>query len=524
MSSELDPFTKSSEGEEILSRNEYAAEDLELEDSLAHIWNIAKEFHLDPFPTHFEIVPPHIINQLGAYGVPGRFSHWTHGRQYRRLKTMYDYGLSKIYELVINSNPSQAFLLENNPPIENKFVMAHVLGHTDFFKNNQLFIHTRQDMPEAAARNAARIQSYEEQAGKIAVEQCLDAVLAIEEHIDPYQPLRPSAESELKAWRDRATRKQRTGLLDEFDDLLGSPEGKMVTEGLSRAAIHIPPTPDRDLLGFMKNHAPYLEDWQRDVIDIVRSESIYFYPQRRTKIMNEGWASYWHKRIMREMGSRGLIADQENEAWWLVHSGVLASNKRSLNPYHLGMTIFECIEDYYNGNLTDEEQSWLKKENIPLPLRFDGELKDSPAIQALRDIMAHNDDQSFVRNYFNKIVADRMGLYIYEERQSLGADTVYVVKDTGWQKIRDKLVASMDNCGNPLIVVIDGDYNHASELYLRHEFDGQSLDPEYIAKTLPYVFALWQRPVHLETVDSQSDKKITYAYDGMKILKAGDGT
>lgn len=519
MSIESDPLAEPVREKETHS-HEYAAEDRELENALTHIWNIAKDFRLDPFPTHFEIVPPKIINQLGAYGVPGRFSHWTHGRQYRRLKTMYDYGLSKIYELVINSDPSQAFLLENNPPIENKFVMAHVLGHTDFFNNNQLFADTRRDMPEAAARNAARIKDYEEKEGKMAVERFLDAALTIEEHIDPYQPMRLSAENELKMWHDMATRKQRVGLLDEFEDLLGPQEKKTAVEGLGRVAVHMPPTPDRDILGFIRNHAPYLEDWQRDVIDIVRSESVYFYPQRRTKIMNEGWASYWHKRIMREMGDRRLISDQDNEAWWLVHSGVLAPSKRSLNPYYLGMTMFEYLEDYHNGCLTQEEQAWLKKEDVPVPPRFDGALKDSPAIPALRDIMAHNDDQSFIRNYFNKIVAARMGLYIYEKRESHGEDTIYVVKDTGWQTIRDKLVDSMDNCGNPLIVVVDGDHNHTSELYLRHEFDGQSLDPEYVEKILPYIYALWQRPLHLETTDSQSSKKIMYAYDGTNISKS----
>src|ERR671915_1580365 len=108
----------------------------ELEEAMDHIWEVAHRLGLDPFPVHFELVPASIMYEFGAYGLPGRFSHWTHGRTYHQIKTMYDYGLSKIYELVINSNPSYAFLLENNSVLQNKVVAAHVLGHSDFFKHN----------------------------------------------------------------------------------------------------------------------------------------------------------------------------------------------------------------------------------------------------------------------------------------------------------------------------------------------------------------------------------------------------
>jgi stage V sporulation protein R len=500
---------------------EYESEDEELEAALGNIWEIAEEFHLDPYPTHFEIVPAKIINQIGAYGIPGRFSHWTYGRAYRQMKTQYDYGLSKIYELVINSNPSEAFLLENNPPIENKFVMAHVLGHTDFFKNNRLFTSTRKDMPEAAARSAARIHEYEAKEGRLTVERFLDAALSIQEHVDPYLPQRPSREEEFKLWREQAEHDVKTAeprVPDEFDDLFNLGARSETIEERPKATFHVPPAPDPDLLGFIRNHAPYLENWQRDVLDIVRSESIYFYPQRRTKIMNEGWAAYWHKRIMREMGERNLISDEDNEAWWRVHSGVVAENPRSLNPYYLGMKIYEYLEDYYNGNLTDEENAWLEQENIPVQPHYEGRLEDSPASAMLRDVMIHNDDQSFVRNHFNKIVSDRMNLYVYEERQMFHFGKVTVVKSTGWQDIREQLVNSLDNSGTPYIVVVDGDYHKANELYLRHEFEGKTLDPAYVEKTLPYIYSLWQRPLHLETVDS-SDKKVVYSYDGTSVSK-----
>lgn len=504
------------------SAYEQNADDTELEVALGNIWDIAQEHHLDPFPTHFEVAPANIIYQIGAYGIPGRFSHWTHGRSYRQSKTQYDYGLSKIYELVINSNPAQAFLLENNPPIENKFIMAHVLGHTDFFKNNYTFANTRRDMPEAVRHNAERIKSYEDTQGILAVEEFLDAALAIEQHVDPFLLERPSRDDELKQWRELTTREEKsTQRFDnEFDDLFEPRTGSVHQNLGKRALALMPPSPDLDILGFIRNHAPYLEDWQRDIVDIVRSESLYFYPQRRTKIMNEGWAAYWHKRLMREMGDRDLITDAESETWRQLHAGVVAPNPRSLNPYYLGMKMYEYLEDYRNGTLTEEETSYLRKEGITTYPKYEGPLKDSPATPFLRDIMMHNDDQSFIRNHFNKIVADRMEMYIYEERQTRPYfPPVTVVAKDGWERIREMLVTSMDNSGVPYITVTDGDYKKAGELYLEHQFDGRSLDPEYVEKTLPYLHRLWQRTVHIETKEAKTNKKLIYSFDGSEFKK-----
>src|SRR5437588_6850167 len=149
------------------------------------IWKVGESFKLDPFPIHFEIVPAKIMYEIGAYGLPGRFSHWTHGKAFHQMKTMYDYGLSKIYELIINTDPAQAFLMEGNSLIQNKLVIAHVIGHSDFFKHNAYFQHTSRQMVESVAMNAERIRRYEFEHGALEVEKYLDAILSIEEHIDP---------------------------------------------------------------------------------------------------------------------------------------------------------------------------------------------------------------------------------------------------------------------------------------------------------------------------------------------------
>ena len=160
------------------------------------------------------MVPATIMYEFGAYGLPGRFSHWTHGRAYQQIKTMYDYGLSKIYELVINTNPAYAFLLENNSVLQNKVVAAHVLAHVDFFKNNAYFEHTNRSMLETVSINAERMRRYEFEHGREAVETLLDAVLSIQEHIDPNPRLRKAPPEPQKPQRGdgRPT--------TPFDDLL----------------------------------------------------------------------------------------------------------------------------------------------------------------------------------------------------------------------------------------------------------------------------------------------------------------
>src|ERR1041384_1524596 len=165
----------------------------ELERAVEQIWEVARGFGLDPYPTNFEIVPATVMYEVGSYALPGRYSHWTFGKAYHRMKTMYDFALSKIYEVVINTNPSYGFLLETNSLLQNKMVIAHVLGHVDFFKNNVYFSKTNRRMVDEAAIHARRMSEYEFKYGRKVVEDFLDAVLSIEEHVDPNLFIRKAA-------------------------------------------------------------------------------------------------------------------------------------------------------------------------------------------------------------------------------------------------------------------------------------------------------------------------------------------
>lgn len=244
-----------------------------LEKVVAEITACARASGLDFFPMRYEICPAEVIHAFGAYGMPTRFSHWSFGKAYYRIKMQYDYGLERVYEMVINTNPCYAFLLAGNSLVQNKLVVAHVLAHSDFFKNNAYFSHTPPHMLEIMAQSARRIREYELTYGRDRVEKFLDAVLAIQEHVDPHTFIKRKAAGREKQGQGRGNHAYSpTGGLQELE---------------------------KDLLRFIAANAVELADWEREVIEIVRQETLYFWPQLTTKILNEGWATYWHVRLMR---------------------------------------------------------------------------------------------------------------------------------------------------------------------------------------------------------------------------------
>ena len=463
----------------------------ELEEAIEQIWEIATvKFGLDPFPVRFEIVPATVMYEVGSYALPGRYSHWTFGKAYHRMKMMYDFGLSKIYEVVINSNPSYAFLLETNSPIQNKMVIAHVLGHVDFFKNNAYFSRTNRRMVDEAAMHARRMSEYEFKHGRKVVEELLDSVLSIEEHIDPNFFIRREARDRNK--QEEAGRRRREGRYDDLfsEDELGSDAA--AAKETDEDHKHKPSleAPEKDLVYFLMKNSPALEEWQRDIMAMLHDEMEYFVPQMQTKIMNEGFASIMHSRIMREMD----LSTSDHLEFAGLHAGVVSPHKGQLNPYYLGYKIFEDIERRWD-NPTKEEQE--------LYGRRGGEGWDK--VMEVREL---ENDISFLRNYLTEELCEDLDLFVYQ----LVDEEEWTVTEKKWERVRDQLVANMTNFGFPYIEVVDGDYDRNRELYLMHRYEGVELDMKYARKTLEYVHKLWGREVHLETV--VDEEPLVMHYDG----------
>ncbi|MBN9656101.1 SpoVR family protein [Halobacillus sp. GSS1] len=458
-----------------------------LEYAIREITEIAKGFGLDFYPMRYEVCPDDIIYTFGAYGMPTRFSHWSFGKQYYKMKLQYDLGLSKIYELVINSNPCYAFLLNSNSLIQNKLIVAHVLAHCDFFKNNARFQNTKRDMVESMAATAERIATYDKIYGKHEVESFLDAVLAIQEHIDP-SLVRPKL-----AWSLDEEESEEKPVQTEYDDIWKIDESSSEEQPRFRKKKKFPPRPEKDLLLFIEQYSRELEDWQRDILTMMREEMLYFWPQLETKIMNEGWASYWHARILREMD---LTSDESIE-FAKLNASVVQPSKTQLNPYYLGLKIFEDIEDRYD-NPTEE----MIKHGV----------EPGSGREKMFEVREIESDQSFIRNYLTKELARREDLYLFQKQGQK-----YKITDKDHEAVRDQLVTMRVNGGFPYITVQDGDYVKAGELYLKHHFEDVELDVGYLEKTLPYVYQLWGRNVHIETKVEGRD--VVFSYGGKKVQK-----
>ncbi|MFP7233905.1 stage V sporulation protein SpoVR [Bacillus subtilis] len=455
-----------------------------LQRAIEEITEIAKGFGLDFYPMRYEICPAEIIYTFGAYGMPTRFSHWSFGKQFHKMKLHYDLGLSKIYELVINSNPCYAFLLDSNSLIQNKLIVAHVLAHCDFFKNNCRFQNTKRDMVESMAATAERIKHYEQVHGIKEVEAFLDAILSIQEHIDP-SLVRPkllwSVDDEDEEIEEAAT---------PYDDLWALDEKKPKKQ-VKKSKKSFPPHPEKDILLFIEEHSRELEPWQRDILTMMREEMLYFWPQLETKIMNEGWASYWHQRIIRELD---LTSDEAIE-FAKLNAGVVQPSKTGINPYYLGLKIFEDIEERYN-NPTEE----MKKMGV----------QPDSGREKMFEVREIESDISFIRNYLTKDLVMREDLYLFQKQ---GRD--YKVVDKEWKSVRDQLVSMRVNGGFPYLTVNDGDYMKNNELYIKHWYEGIELDLKYLEKVLPYLFQLWGRSVHIESV--LEDKEVVFSYDGKGV-------
>jgi len=321
------------------------------------------------------------------------------------------------------------------------------------------------------------------------VESFLDAVLAIEEHIDP-SLLRPSLDwsvDDEDEWEEDVPPES------EFDDLWSLDSKKDKQKERKKKKRPFPPKPEKDIMLFIEQYSRELSDWQRDIMTMVREEMLYFWPQLETKIMNEGWASYWHQRILREMD----LSSDESIEFAKLNAGVVQPSRTNINPYYLGLKIFEDIEDRWNN--PDED---LKKEGV----------EPNSGREKIFEVREIESDISFLRNYLKKDLVLREDMYLFQKQ---GRD--YKIIDKEWEEIRDQLVNMRVNGGFPYLTVNDGDYMKNGELYLKHWYEGIELDLKYLEKVLPYIHQLWGRPVHLESI--VESRPMLFSFDGRNMQR-----
>jgi stage V sporulation protein R len=473
----------------------------------------AREFNLDFFEIIYEVLDWEEINEVAAYGgYPARYPHWRHGMQYVELSRSYAYGLSKIYEMVINNDPTYAYLLAANHFVDQKLVMAHVCGHGDFFKNNFMFAHTNRKMVDEMANHASRIRRYMEVQGEDDVERLLDRCLSIDNLIDYNAPhikrFRRHDDPDAQPSRAEPKRLRAKGYMDDYINPRSAMDAERTKmEEAQRRDEHFPPRPEKDVMLFLLEHAP-LRNWERDVLGVVREEAYYFAPQGRTKIMNEGWASYWHSTIMttRALDPSEVIDYADH------HSGTMATHPGSLNPYKVGLELWRDIEERWNKGRYGSE--WEACDAFDAKKNWDtGEMKGRAKIFEVR---RHYNDLTFLDEFLTADFVRKHGLFTYEYNPMTGQ---YIITDRDFKAVKEKLLFMLTNFGQPWIEVVDGNHLNRGELVLAHRFEGVPLKLDYARETLENVHHLWKRPVHLETfVD---DEPTLLTYDGTSHKSQG---
>ena len=480
----------------------------------------ARAYGLDFFTTIFEVVDADQLNAVAAYGgFPTRYPHWRFGMEFEQLNKGYSYGLQKIYELVINNDPCYAYLLGSNAMTDHKLVMAHVYGHCDFFKNNYWFSQTNRRMIDEMANHGNRIRDYMDRFGVEEVENFIDACLSIEDLIDIHSPfikrrddkpqyVFPGA-TEDDAEEPTGTRFQAKGYMDSFINPKEAIADEI--EHLKRdlqKKEKFPSEPMRDVMLFVLESAP-LKPWQRDVLSIIRDEAYYFAPQAQTKIMNEGWATYWHSTIMTRHGVSGadLVCYADHCA------GTLAGSRTRLNPYKLGVELYRDIEDRWNRGAYGEEYEAC--DNYQQKRQWN---KDTgQGRQKIFEVRRVHNDLTFIDEFLTLDFCRQHKLFSFGYNDESG---YYEIESRQFAEVKQRLLFNLTNVGRPIIYVRDGNFRNRGELFLEHRYSGVELQANYAKDTLTNLYALWKRPVHIETV--LSNATVVLSFDGREHTNSGD--
>lgn len=429
---------------------DYALADLERWNE--NIEKLAATLGLSCYEQQFEICTYEDMLCYEAYaGMPSHYPHWSFGKAYERQKTFYQYNLVGLpYEMVINSDPCIAYLMRDNSLALQILTMAHVYGHNDFFKNNRLFkSHTRAELTvELFKVHADRVRNYLQDPfiGPDKVERVLNAAHALRFQVNRYsEHTSPSREQ------------------------------------LTKEAYE--PMPDRlktDLLGFLAERGR-LNDWERDLVNIVREETSYFIPQLETKIMNEGWASFWHYEILKRLD---MPPDLHLE-FLQRHNMVVRPHEGRINPYFLGFKLFCHLNSQPDGHT------------------------------AILDARSLERDQSFLRRYLTRELCEELHLFSYTVR---GSDVVVkeVSDDNGWQTVKNDLLSHVGLAAIPQINPVDAE---KGTLILEHLFDGRELDMNYARETIKYIVDLWGGKVELKTKLSGNDAVMSCDDDKMVVVR-----
>jgi spore cortex formation protein SpoVR/YcgB (stage V sporulation) len=459
------------------------------------IARIAARFGLDTYPNQIEVISAEqMMDAYASHGMPVGYTHWSYGKHYLATEQTYTRGhMGLAYEIVINSNPCIAYLMEENTLPMQALVIAHACyGHNSFFKGNYLFrTWTHADSIIDYLVFAKRfVSECEQRHGVAAVERVLDACHALSSlGVDRYK--RPNRRS---LAQEQARMKEREAYLQQQVNELWRTVPRLLTEEDSDAPRAFPSEPQENILYFIEKHAPLLEPWQRELVRIVRKISQYFYPQRQTQVMNEGWATFWHYTILQTMYDEGLVGDAFMLEVLSSHANVLtqpAFNSQrfgGINPYALGFAMFRDIRRICESP-TEEDRRWFP------------DIAGSDWQRTLDNAMRNFKDESFIAQFLSPKLIRDFRLFCLIDDDAEGARKIGAIHDDqGYRAVRDTLSRQYSLAERePNIQVVSVDLEGDRSLTLHHfQHKRRPLGPDS-EEVVRHLAQLWGFTVKLDT-------------------------
>ncbi len=465
------------------------------------IRHTAERFGLDTYPNQLEIITAEqMMDAYASVGMPVNYRHWSYGKEFIATEKNYRRGhMGLAYEIVINSNPCIAYLMEENTMAMQALVIAHAAyGHNSFFKGNYLFRMwtDASSIIDYLVYAKNYVAECEERHGLDEVEGFLDSCHALSNHgVDRYRrPSRKSLAQEL------AERKYREAYAQQqVNDLWRTLPRKAEKEAAAESK-RFPEEPQENLLYFIEKNAPLLEPWQREIVRIVRKVAQYFYPQRQTQVMNEGWATFWHHKLLNQMYDDGWLTDGVMIEWLKSHTNVVFQPPvghpaySGINPYALGFAMYTDLKRICERP-TEEDRRWFP------------ELAGSPWLPALDHAMRNFKDESFVGQYLSPQLMREMRLFaIVDDEDEPELEVSAIHDDSGYRRVREALAHQYDlGAREPNIQVWNVNLRGDRSLTLRHFQHNDRPLHDSAHEVLKHVGRLWGFPVHLESVDATGE-------------------
>jgi stage V sporulation protein R len=462
----------------------------------------ARRFGLDTYPNQLEIITAEqMMDAYASVGMPVNYRHWTYGKEFISTEKNYRRGhMGLAYEIVINSNPCISYLMEENTMAMQALVIAHAAyGHNSFFKGNYLFRMWTDagSIIDYLVYAKNYIAECEERHGIGAVEEFLDSCHALQNHgVDRYRrPSKKSLAEELAMRKDREQYAQQ-----QVNDLWRTLPRRAEKEEEAREAKRFPIDPEENILYFIEKNAPLLEPWQREVVRIVRKIAQYFYPQRQTQVMNEGWATFWHHKLLNTMYDDGYLTDGVMIEWLKSHTNVVYQPKvgdrgySGINPYALGFAMYTDIKRICD-NPTDEDRAWFP------------DIAGKPWLPTLDQAMRNYKDESFVGQFLSpKLMRDFRLFQITDDEKDTEIEVSAIHDDSGYRRVREALSRQYDlGAREPNIQVWNVNLRGDRSLTLRHtQHNDRPLD-DGAHEVLKHAARLWGFGVQLESVNAKGD-------------------